>query len=185
MKCEECRDLVLTDFLDGELSEDRRVELLSHIGSCEACRKHLENSKRTLVKPFENLQRAKVFPRLWERIAGELEIDPAPGSSGPESVHSGKPGQMRFFLLSWVVLILVVVTTIVVFSRFSCIPPSSRLAGPLVSRAPPTSVVENLIATCRRDTLLEKSLKESLNFGTNFESIFLPAELFPIVRLSK
>ena len=46
-----CRELVelVTDYLEGALSEEERLRFDEHIGICEGCRIYLEQMRQTIV----------------------------------------------------------------------------------------------------------------------------------------
>jgi anti-sigma factor RsiW len=46
-----CRELVelVTDYLEGALSEEERLRFDEHIGTCNGCRVYLEQMRQTIV----------------------------------------------------------------------------------------------------------------------------------------
>lgn len=75
--CEEFRDLVLTDYIDGELDEKTKGRLEGHLRACAHCREFADEAKARLVVPFVRAPRAAVPEDLWrsieQNIANEIE----------------------------------------------------------------------------------------------------------------
>jgi anti-sigma factor (TIGR02949 family) len=73
-----CRELVelLLEFLDGELPEDRRLRLESHLALCEPCLKYLETYKVT-IQLTRRLPDAPPPPELLERLKAALREERA------------------------------------------------------------------------------------------------------------
>ncbi|MBF0502454.1 MAG: zf-HC2 domain-containing protein [Candidatus Riflebacteria bacterium] len=73
MDCEECRGLILTDFIDGELQKEKDVELHEHLSSCPECVKLSETARQTLVKPFREAPLLEPGDSLWNGITQRVE----------------------------------------------------------------------------------------------------------------
>lgn len=73
MRCKESKKL-LSSYIDGELSKDKRIELERHLSNCFSCRKELEDLE-FIVKEIHNLP--KIEPSLsfadnvWYRYQNE------------------------------------------------------------------------------------------------------------------
>jgi anti-sigma factor RsiW len=77
MKCTEIRELLASDYLDGELGEGARAEVVRHLGACVGCRRYEETVRRAAVEPFRIAPRemapASIWPRVQRGIAREQE----------------------------------------------------------------------------------------------------------------
>ena len=75
--CKEFKDLILTDYIDGELDEKTKGQLEGHLRACSPCREFADEAKAQLVTPFAQASRAAVPEDLWrsieESIVGEGE----------------------------------------------------------------------------------------------------------------
>jgi len=64
-----CTDLLsqLGDYLDDQLSEDRRREVRSHTAECEHCRVVLNTTHQT-IEVYKGKELYEVSPELRERL---------------------------------------------------------------------------------------------------------------------
>lgn len=77
MKCNEVRDIVITDYVDGELDTGAKREIDLHLQGCASCRQFMEAVMAAAVAPLRGAQTAVPPPWLWQRIASGLERKPA------------------------------------------------------------------------------------------------------------
>ena len=71
--CERCRDLILTDYIDGELNKNMRERLENHLLACPGCRDFSEEVKNKLVRPFKQAG-SKVAPHyMWPQVKEMIE----------------------------------------------------------------------------------------------------------------
>ena len=77
-KCEPFKDMILTDYIDGELKPDARRALENHLRDCGDCRAFLKEVKAQAVLPFQAAGHQEVPAELWERIKEGLHEDPRP-----------------------------------------------------------------------------------------------------------
>ncbi len=80
--CKEFRDVILTDYIDGELDKDVKVRLEAHLRVCAHCREFADEVKAQLVVPFKQTQRVSVPEDLWRSIEESIaqeneEMQPA------------------------------------------------------------------------------------------------------------
>jgi len=81
MKCEECNTSALEEFLDGELDEQRAVEISAHLASCRSCALRYEAllDEQTMYAGYE--RDVAVTPQLWNGVAARIATEekaPAP-----------------------------------------------------------------------------------------------------------
>ena len=75
MRCEEMQELILSDYADGELSEESRLEVEEHTRVCQVCRDLAQVMREHAIKPFAEASRieppAYILERVKEKIASE------------------------------------------------------------------------------------------------------------------
>ncbi|NLE64304.1 MAG: hypothetical protein GX606_00060 [Elusimicrobia bacterium] len=90
MRCEEAQDLILTDHLDGRLSEGFERELRQHLAGCERCREFLASAKETLVGLFEKIPSEHLPPAVIESVLDRIEEERSASLAGKlEEVGKG------------------------------------------------------------------------------------------------
>lgn len=81
MRCEEIQELIMTDYIDGELDPSKESEIARHIGSCVACRA-LEADLRRVAEPLKTgyeMPPERVWKSIERRICGGGERPDAMG----------------------------------------------------------------------------------------------------------
>lgn len=68
MRCREAKDLILTDYVDGELSEGRGREIKRHLNTCASCRAFEANAHKNISAPFGLINKEEAPQYLWEGI---------------------------------------------------------------------------------------------------------------------
>jgi anti-sigma factor RsiW len=74
-KCEHFKDLILTDYIDGELDKDSAGSVESHLLDCSDCRAFLKEIKNNAVisSASANVLRQPVPAELWDTIRQRIE----------------------------------------------------------------------------------------------------------------
>jgi anti-sigma factor RsiW len=75
MKCNEIQELLLTDFLDGELSNGRRAAVGQHLEGCLACREYAEEVRTAAVTPFVAAEEVSAPARVWQAISETIDAE--------------------------------------------------------------------------------------------------------------
>jgi len=78
MKCNKVRDILLTDYIDGELDRETSSRVEEHLSGCAACRTFYETVKARTEAPFRDAEDIKPPEGLWERIEAEISRQNAP-----------------------------------------------------------------------------------------------------------
>ncbi len=73
MKCKEIQELLMTDFIDGELPSDRREAVDKHLGQCSECRLYAEEVRKAAVLPFVGVEDKAVPERVWDSILSAID----------------------------------------------------------------------------------------------------------------
>lgn len=68
MRCDRARELILTDFLDGELKPDTKRELAEHLDLCSECRSFEKSARERAVSPFRRSGMKAPPGSTWEYI---------------------------------------------------------------------------------------------------------------------
>ena len=72
MNCKKIQELILTDYVDGELDEKTRRLVEDHLEVCEQCRQ-LEQKARAASTLFKQTQPARPPEKLWDSIKNAIE----------------------------------------------------------------------------------------------------------------
>jgi len=73
MKCEHIKELLLTDYLDDQVTESQKQKIEEHLARCVVCRELAGETREFLKKPFENTQQIKAPGHLWNKIKAAIE----------------------------------------------------------------------------------------------------------------
>jgi anti-sigma factor RsiW len=72
-KCEQFKDLILTDYMDGELDKELKTSVESHLLDCGDCRAFFKEVKNKAALPFQQASRQPVPEELWLTIRQGIE----------------------------------------------------------------------------------------------------------------
>ena len=72
-KCDHFKDLILTDYIDGELDKNSVGNLESHLLDCSDCRVFLKEVKDNAALPFQQALRQPVPAEFWDTIKQSIE----------------------------------------------------------------------------------------------------------------
>jgi len=68
MKCNDWQDLILTDYLDDQMSKERTIQLEEHLSACQECREFVAHARKAVIEPFESAQRVEPSEKVWHNI---------------------------------------------------------------------------------------------------------------------
>ena len=68
MKCNDWQDLILTDYLDDQMSKERTIQLEEHLSTCQECREFVAHARKAVIEPFENAEKAQPSEKVWHNI---------------------------------------------------------------------------------------------------------------------
>lgn len=121
MKCETIQNLIITDYLDHEVSSLERSTVEQHLVSCPSCRVFLEESKKMTVEPFlktedANLPKEEIWQTIQEKIEKEQTISPVTSHPFVDLLENLKNvfyrPQPGFVLASTLIVLLTIFTGI-------------------------------------------------------------------------
>jgi len=72
MKCRKIRELILSDYIDGELDERTEKAVREHIAGCAGCAAFEKNVRGAVVEPFQMGLREKVPETLWNSVRAAI-----------------------------------------------------------------------------------------------------------------
>ncbi len=75
MKCEYVRDMIMTDYIDGRMGDERRLPLEKHLAVCPGCRGFLAQAMRASVRPLKGSRESCVPEYLWGQIKISLDVN--------------------------------------------------------------------------------------------------------------
>ena len=70
--CELFKELILVDYLDGELKEDTRQRLEAHLSTCAECLQFVQEVKNKTATPFKNAERKNVPDSVWIAVKEKI-----------------------------------------------------------------------------------------------------------------
>ena len=67
-KCKKIRELILTDYLDNEISDKDKTRLNIHFARCKDCKEFYERVKLNLAQPFAAADKANLPEFIWQNV---------------------------------------------------------------------------------------------------------------------
>jgi hypothetical protein len=68
MNCKKIKELLITDYSDGEIKERIRGAVDRHLRTCDSCREFKEVVRKTAIEPFRKAREVKPPDYVWLRI---------------------------------------------------------------------------------------------------------------------
>lgn len=72
MKCKRVKDLLLTDFIDGQLDEALRQEVDVHLKMCKKCGQFEQELRHSAIEPLAELKEIEPPDSVWQGIKEAL-----------------------------------------------------------------------------------------------------------------
>ncbi len=73
MNCEEIKDIIVTDYLDGEVNEEMSRCIESHINKCSNCYQFENMLKLKAVDPFKSMKVSAPADSVWINIKDNIK----------------------------------------------------------------------------------------------------------------
>jgi len=70
--CKNFKDLILTDYIDGQLDIALKEQVESHLHQCASCQSFAREVKENLIVPFEKASHQEVPSYLWRQIQEKI-----------------------------------------------------------------------------------------------------------------
>lgn len=74
MNCKKIKELIMTDYVDGEANSSLQRDIKEHLASCKDCRQFERTLQRTAIEPFKNAQKIQPPDIVWDRIKEAVGI---------------------------------------------------------------------------------------------------------------
>jgi len=65
MNCERIEELILTDYLDGQLSAEQKKNIDVHLSRCPNCQAYLRAAQKVAFEPFANVEKLEPPESVW------------------------------------------------------------------------------------------------------------------------
>ena len=119
MKCEYVKELILTDYLDGQLGKEQKAQIEKHLTTCRDCKEYELLTRAAAVEPFDNLEKYSPPEAAWNKIREQIEEElplQEPANSFADLIRKVKTflyiPKPAFAVTTIMVLFLVVITVI-------------------------------------------------------------------------
>ncbi|MFC1599164.1 anti-sigma factor family protein [Candidatus Omnitrophota bacterium] len=127
MKCKQIRELLVTDFVDDQISDGLRKEVELHLAVCSGCRQFEEAVRGGAVEPFKGIEEVPPPGYLWYRIKDAITAKEAKEKKGSlrgargllERILVFPRPAFAFATIAAVILMTVVITRYPVNSKTS------------------------------------------------------------------
>lgn len=73
MDCKKTQELILTDYIDGQMEDKQKGLIDQHLAHCPACKGYLDSIKNEVVNPFVNAPKVVPDEFLWTQIKKTIE----------------------------------------------------------------------------------------------------------------
>jgi predicted anti-sigma-YlaC factor YlaD len=119
MKCEKVQELILTDYLDGQVSEELQVNIEKHLASCVHCKEYELVARETTVTPFNNTEKLSPPATTWDKIRSQIEKEERlqertnPFANLIHGIKSVLDIPKPAFAIATVAIVLLVVATVI------------------------------------------------------------------------
>jgi anti-sigma factor RsiW len=85
MNCQIIKELILTDYSDGQLTPKKKIQVDNHLNHCLSCRALAQRVRQTIA-PLTNSPQLEVPAALWSRIKDKIVEEQ------PQAVMEAAPG---------------------------------------------------------------------------------------------
>lgn len=75
MKCKKFQDIMITDYLDGEIDAEKKKLVEEHLAVCSHCREYKAAVTKSTVEPFRKAETINPSDSVWRRIKEKIEED--------------------------------------------------------------------------------------------------------------
>lgn len=75
MFCDQMQEVLLTDFIDGQLESSARKNIEAHLSNCADCRSRVELYQQQVRPMFLQIAQSHAPTDLWQKIAPQLKTE--------------------------------------------------------------------------------------------------------------
>ncbi len=169
MKCEDVKELILTDYLDGQLGKEQKAQIEKHLAICTDCKEYELLTRTAVVDPFNNMERHKPPEAAWHKIREQIEKEKLPLQGPTTSSFADLIQRIKSFLYipkpalaaTTIAALLLVVITVIKLQ-----PEDQKIVK--VSPEKQIECITYLISVFDQETVNGND-----DFGTSIEELFL------------
>ncbi len=166
MNCKNVEELILTDYLDGQMDEGQKKQLEKHLASCVHCREYELAVRKTVIGPFDNSERVNPPAVIWHKIKEQIEEEQKEELTSPfadfiRSIKSLLYVPKPAFAVAMIVILLLVTVSVIKL-------PSKNQEIVKVDTENQVECITYLISVFDQD-----SANEDNDFETSIEEYFL------------
>ncbi|UCC95272.1 MAG: zf-HC2 domain-containing protein [Candidatus Omnitrophota bacterium] len=75
MKCRQVQELLMTDYSDGQISEELKTTVEEHVKLCKECQRFGELLQEEAIDPFKRVEKVRPPQSLWYKIKEAIEVE--------------------------------------------------------------------------------------------------------------
>ena len=73
MNCKKIQDLIITDYIDGQMDGKQKSFIDQHLTQCSICTGYLSGIRKAAITPFVNASKEVPVQLLWAKIKHTIE----------------------------------------------------------------------------------------------------------------
>ncbi len=73
MNCKKIKELIITDYVDGEIDLTLRKKIEGHLKVCNQCRQFMQALRQSAIEPFKGAKRNIPPESVWRNIESAIE----------------------------------------------------------------------------------------------------------------
>ncbi|HPS20494.1 MAG TPA: zf-HC2 domain-containing protein [Candidatus Omnitrophota bacterium] len=165
MNCDRIKEIILTDYIDGEMKEEQKKFIDRHLSGCADCRNFYETVKTDAKDVFQGAERPELPEAVWQKVKTAI-IE--------KQIKSENPVRRFWESLSDLLVIPRPVVAVATVAVFFCI--VLALAGIKITRTGDLSVnMQHMVELFDYSAggAADDTEENQSGFGTSIEEYFL------------
>ncbi len=165
MNCKKIQELILTDYLDGQMNDNQKMRIKIHFIRCNQCNEFFEAARKVVAEPFVNAERLDPPEFIWSRI-----------KEGIIAEHQRKTGLIANFLrklkpIHYIPKPAFSIATVIALILIIGVMTKLRVNNQAALEVVPQGQIEYF--TYSLDTPVSAFINDKTGFGTSIEEYFL------------
>ena len=74
MNCRRIKELIMTDYIDNEISEEVKKQIKRHLKDCSQCRQFEQTLRQAAVEPFRKAEEVQPPDSIWPQIKENITV---------------------------------------------------------------------------------------------------------------
>ena len=166
MKCDKVQELILTDYLDGQVNKEQKTNIEKHLASCVLCKKYELAARETVITPFNNTEKLSPPTATWDKVKNQIERERRQERTNPfadliRGIKSVFYIPRPAFAVATVAIILITIATVIIL-------PSDKQKIVKLSTEDQIECMTYLLGVFNKE-----STDDNNDFGTSVEEYFL------------